>query len=376
MTSRLLGDLDPNTTRLVRRTLATLSDVDPLERTRAIQAFTGTVRQMSTGGDASGDEMLLTTVSARNTGRANERVAGRTSIPPTPTVERNLTSHPSTSDPSTSATSGSSHSSLEFLADIEDDTLVGLVAGEHPQTVALVLASIAPAQAARVLPRLDPQTRLAAIERISRLGEIPDDSMGEIAAHLRQRVAAVDRRAIAPGQRRLDAILAAISSGRDDDSIALDHRNAKPTVSEILKKRTIDLERSESAVAKKIVASKSDTTPPSQSQTTEKATSNVASWSTDEIHSHLIRMKPGHLREALASVDTRDALLAMCGLPSPVAESVIATLPRLAAKQIRKELLEIGPLELREIDMAKERVAEASLVRPSTSSRPAMLAAA
>ena len=43
--TRLLGELDGNSKQLVRRTMTGLSDVDPLERKRAIQAFAGSVRQ-------------------------------------------------------------------------------------------------------------------------------------------------------------------------------------------------------------------------------------------------------------------------------------------------------------------------------------------
>jgi hypothetical protein len=84
--------------------------------------------------------------------------------------------------------------------------------------------------------------------------------------------------------------------------------------------------------------------------------------STAEIHSQLISTPPTQLREALASVDGRQAILALCGLPKATAEAVLNDLPRRQAKQIRQQIASFAMVELREIDTAKEAVANA--IRP------------
>jgi flagellar motor switch protein FliG len=68
------------------------------------------------------------------------------------------------------------------------------------------------------------------------------------------------------------------------------------------------------------------------------------------------------LCRALGKVDTRDAMLSLCGLPNPVAEAALAILPRGHAKKVRASMSGLGSVQLREIDEAKERVARASLV--------------
>ncbi len=54
-------------------------------------------------------------------------------------------------------------------------------------------------------------------------------------------------------------------------------------------------------------------------------------------------------------------MLALCGLPNQVADSVLAILPRAHAKQVRMQMVTLNTLQLREIDEAKEKVALASL---------------
>jgi flagellar motor switch protein FliG len=83
--------------------------------------------------------------------------------------------------------------------------------------------------------------------------------------------------------------------------------------------------------------------------------------STDAINQHLLNLPPKKLCQALGKVDTRDAMLALCGLPNQVAESVLAILPRAHAKQVRTQMVTLNTLHLREIDEAKEKVALASL---------------
>jgi flagellar motor switch protein FliG len=90
--------------------------------------------------------------------------------------------------------------------------------------------------------------------------------------------------------------------------------------------------------------------------------------STDAIHARLVATPPSVLRQALATLDGRDALLAICGLPSSTAEAILGSLPRRQARQIRQQMASLGMLELSEIDRAKELVAqEVERLTPATS---------
>ena len=97
--------------------------------------------------------------------------------------------------------------------------------------------------------------------------------------------------------------------------------------------------------------------------------------STEEIHAHLVGLRPAALCGALGRVTTREAMLALCGLPVEIADAALALLPRAEAKAVRLKMNSLGSLHLREIDRAKESVAEASIQVPPSSSPRTPLAA-
>ncbi len=198
--AQLLGSIDPQTKQAVRRTMTSLADVDPLERQRALRAFQVSVekqpavRTPKTVPDNKAIEDEFEISSSADTSRVASRVVS-SSVSVTGSAEDS----PPPASP------------LSFLGDVRDDTLVSLLAVEHPQAVALVLASIAPAQAARVLPRLEPRLQADALSRIGRLGDVPEAAATEIAEHFRQRLSQnTSYGRSASGQRALDAILAAM----------------------------------------------------------------------------------------------------------------------------------------------------------------------
>ena len=375
--TRLLGELDANSKQLVRRTMTGLSDVDPLERKRAIQAFAGSVRQQQSSPTKSQDEILLTSVTRPATANS---VASR--------VRHQFSAVDHANDNSASASAGGSSSnipkSLALLADIEDDALVRSVSGEHPQTVALLLASIAPAQAARILPRLESRLRSEAMSRIGRLGEIPSEMVEELAQHILSRIepkSTVTPQAVnSDGRRRLDAILASMPQ-----TTATSPPSARPRVlandavasSDLVHAANVsslpspvnELQPLRIAPQTQVESQWNDEGPdeyesatPASSQSHGAGAGRVPLlWSTDDIHNHLLRLSAVELRDALAAVDTHDALMALCGLPVETTDAVIATLPKPAGREIRLQLASIGSMQLREIDIAKERVAIASL---------------
>ncbi len=407
--AQLLGSIDPQTKQAVRRTMTSLADVDPLERRRALRAFKVSVEKRPEvrtpeSDTVSNDNAIEDEVAISASAEASQ-VASRV-VSSTVSVTR------SAEDPSP----------LSFLGDVQDDTLVSVLAIEHPQAVALVLASIAPAQAARVLPRLDPKVQTDALSRIGRLGNIPEAATAEIAEHFRHRLEqrAGDGRH-ATGQRALNAILAAmpnpvasaapVANAAAVASAAPPHESVSsvtppaiqglqgssqspispatfpsadvPAIDLAHKIRAAEHTFPESNTAADQVAESTTepqraSQPSGQTQVKENiSTDNVindaqirsstspgsplAFESTDAINQHLLNLPPAQLCQALGKVDTRDAMLALCGLPNQVAESVLAILPRAHAKKVRMQMVTLNTLHLREIDEAKEKVALASL---------------
>ncbi len=367
--AKLLGSVDQDAKQTIRQTMASLADVDPLERRRALQAFKVSVQQTPIE-TSSGDTFSRSSSSRYSDHSINSRAAtssvGRSSVAPyRPGQASSETPYP-----------------LAFLGEVEDDQLVGLLSDEHAQAVALVLASVAPTQAARILPRLDAALRSSALSRLSRLGDIPETAIVEVAQHFRMRLSQHDVTSTSTrtGKRALDAILAAMPT---PDASTMSHTSQVATPS--TQSRPPDRHRSteinpdrastvDSAHRLRIAPQTTtadvarDMHSSDASNATHQKTLQFAS--TDAIHSHLNAMSAKELCVALGRVSTRDAMLTLCGLPNAKAEAVLSILPRDQARVVRGQMISLSSLNLREIDEAKERVAMASASGDAKSDRP------
>lgn len=341
--AKLIGTIDQDAKQVIRRTMSTLSDVDPLERHRALVAFKTSVQKMP----------------------ASEIDTFQPSSRPMPEPAASPVLKPT---PNTDATQSSP---LAFLADVEDDSLVELLAGEHAQAVALVLASVAPPQAARLLPRLAPELRSSALSRLGRLGDIPDDAVAEIAEHFRNQVKRQQQSkpigaAPTTGQRALDAILAAMPKAepiaKANETIV---ENRTHETDKNYKSHPSPVSHSQAAPAvdaAMAIRIAPETVTPTPSPVSKPGTPASTPFpTTDSIHQHLIKLKPSDLCVALGRVDTRTAMLTLCGLPNVKAEAVLAILPKAQSQLVRSQMNSLTSMNLRDIDLAKERVAVASL---------------
>ncbi len=430
--SQLLGSVDPEQKRSLRQTIDSLADVDPLERQRALQAFKGSVQRQPTLRPSSNASPPSATGGTDQTSSTQ-----RDPLPGQPLGQ------PLGQPGSRVLASSGSHeesqrdqqacSPLSFLDDVDDKTLVGLLQDEHPQAVAIVLAAVAPAQAARVLPSLDAILQRDALARIGRLGNVQADVVDEIAGHLRSRIKQQqDVSGNGSGQKALHAILAAMppqevktqrqelpdqphngaarwterersstyeaaevgslglsavdqthrlrvaadswsdespqtravapwqSSGADHGQVSIDEPNLHSTAGSPLASASPFASGSPLKVVPSPPASSSWESE-NLAATDGTPTSGASHPSTEEIHQHLIQLSPTDLCLALGKVSTRQAMLALCGLPNEIAEAVMAVLPRAHSKQVRRSIASLQSLQLREIDEAKEAVAIASI---------------
>ncbi|MBI1902290.1 MAG: hypothetical protein HYS13_14415 [Planctomycetia bacterium] len=91
---------------------------------------------------------------------------------------------------------------FEFLAHTDSDELAPFLSGEHPQTIAVVMAHLPPRRAAEVLARLQPATQADVLRRIAHLRQPDPDALHEVEATLAVRVRPAED---APQPHGLDA---------------------------------------------------------------------------------------------------------------------------------------------------------------------------
>ncbi|MGB5984482.1 MAG: flagellar motor switch protein FliG, partial [Desulfobacterales bacterium] len=77
-------------------------------------------------------------------------------------------------------TLGGSKSKLDVLHALDPDQIIGLIAHEHPQTMALVVAHLSPDAAGEVLVRLPEEIRVEVAMRVANLDKVLSDMVDEI----------------------------------------------------------------------------------------------------------------------------------------------------------------------------------------------------
>jgi len=288
---------------------------------------------------------------------------------------------------------------------VPDPQLIQILTAEHPQTVAVVLASVDPGKAAQLIPGLPRMMRDEIIRRIGRMKTVEPEMLTEVAELLRAKCLRIDLpREDSSGSHALRAILARMTLPEESTdpnqgagaaqpsapanaptptdpskhgashSVPMGNLNSSSGHDRLALYQPSDssdekLEASlnQSAVDRIMApadAGHGSTTPQAPSSTSKEGT-NPPSLSTDDINRRLQSLSATNLCVALGRVGARDALLTLCGLPMKQANRAIAMLPKPQQKKTRAQLANLGPLQLSEIDRAKERVALASLSQSS-----------
>ncbi len=254
---------------------------------------------------------------------------------------------------------------FEFLQKVPIEEMVALLSGEHPQTIALVLSSIAPKTAADVLPQLDSSVQKETLSRIGRLNDVPDSTLVEVGKHLHARYQETAGAASeSSGARALQAIMAelpACLSGSPSETassvtpVPLGEQPDDSTTELKIAEGTESVDPPIELADAELAAAESK--PPATIKQTLDSDNDLV----DATHAHLISLPPKELVAALGRVSTRDALLTLCGLPSETAEAAIGCLSRSKARGVRRGIDTLGPLQLREIDASKQAVALVSV---------------
>lgn len=360
---RLLSHLPGPQAARLRAAAASLVDVDPLEVRRVVDAFVG---RISVEQSRLGAENTKVGASQRNVGEELDVAGGQKLVG----KEVGEGAGPA--------------KTLQFLSQVSDQTLLRIVRAEHPQTVAIVLGALSSEQGAKLLRELPLAVRTAAMRRLGRLDEVPEDVLGEIAEQLRKVVGEIEPVAGHNGHKSLTSILSLLDederrelvgdSAKDDVLIASAMR-------EVEKASRRDLQRG----AQQNVQGPPDkvedqdgepaaTLPFHASESRFEGGAGVggsqagnASQVHDEFSSRemmqqidgtLESLKPKELKILLAKMETRQAILTLCGLSSGQVKRLMKVLPRRQVREVEQRMHGIGALELWEIDQAKVAAVE------------------
>ncbi|MGB7345590.1 MAG: hypothetical protein WBD20_15355 [Pirellulaceae bacterium] len=373
--SRLLENIDGYSRHIVQQAMETLHTVAPHERHEILGSFKNRI---------TGDSQTVKTPAAEDfaasptEGIQDEIVLGQSA---TAKVLASPLSHQygdrygeqvAAFFPATKSDAKATCSPFQFLDNVSVENMVSLLSGEHPQTIALVLSSIPPKRAADILPQLNASLQKQTLSRIGRLSDVPESTAAEVSQHLQSRYQeTIHSVTETSGKRALQAIMAELpGEAMQSSCTATRGQNAVAPVAAI---RAAEIKRPESTPELRIAEGTQPAEQFIRSTQPEAAVevdhdpknarpdADVQHSLTAATHQHLVTLPSKELVAALGRVSTRDALLTLCGLPHQIAESAIALLPRVKAKQVRRGIETLGGLQLREIDEAKRAVAMVSI---------------
>jgi flagellar motor switch protein FliG len=203
-----------------------------------------------------------------------------------------------------------------FLSQASDDKLLSLLAGEHPQTVALVLSHLPHDRAASVLGALDGALQVDVLRRLVDLQQADPEVLREVESGLKSRVHKQIRRERG-GSVGLDA-LGGIVEAADG-----------PVKRNLL----ANLARHERTLAARL-----------RPHSCEFA--DLAQFDGDA------------LAVLLSTVDPDVTVLALAGAPLTVVDRVLEGLAPEEGKRLRKSIERLGPVRLSDIDEAQRRIAD------------------
>jgi flagellar motor switch protein FliG len=202
------------------------------------------------------------------------------------------------------------------LREAEGDKLARLLAGERPQTIALVLSHLSSRQAGAVLTRLPGGLQAEVIKRLVELEETDPAILREVEQALESRLSqqiSMQRQRVA-GLQALSGILQASDSG-----VRLQILN--------------NLAARDQALAQRIIPRPMD-------------------------FDELADLDDFTLAEVFRAVEPQWIMPALLGALPDITERVLNFLPRGQAQSLRRKLQQPGPIRLSDVEAARRRIAE------------------
>jgi flagellar motor switch protein FliG len=262
---------------------------------------------------------------------------------------------------------------FDFLDRASTSAVVAMLLREHAQTIAVVLAHLAPQRAADILAALPEKLQADTVERLSVLGETDAESVTVIERELSLWLAtrAEDRGTIARRRESVTKILAAsdaktrrsivsklrIKGSEIDDMIPAAERNDKG--------RQIDLDRPMRQSNSRRTAEIEFATikrrfpvaggvKPSLPLPTQAAPQPRFEFD------QLVDFDTMSLSAVLREVDANVLALALVGSREELVDRITLQMPKRTARVFRRELRRLGPTKLSDVTDAQQIVADAA----------------
>ena len=405
----------------VRRAMANLGRIDPVEQQRILADFrrvagdsSGVAAKFSPAGGSSDSPTYSTLLSkppVSSSGQFKSDSPNATSRSPdsgqsTPSISND--SFASSNDNSTNKQSGwqseyATDPSLERTwKKLNTDSLAHLLRGERAAVVAVVVSQLNPQLAVKLMDQLPPQQHRDILARLGRLGEIDEDAMLAIDEHLASKLKDYQHELTSTNESllRMGGILSAAPTDlrhkwiseltREDPELA--GRLGLQSLATMLESQMsgmnqFDAVRLDADLSTEPLATSS--LPPSELETlaamsVEPTVSQLEEFgrTVDDSEPTILPLASEHelttndrslqaiefeqllelplqlLAHVLNSVEADSILLALAGASPSFMDRFLGMLNRQDARDLQRRLRNIGPIHLRDVDEAQRRIIE------------------
>lgn len=206
-----------------------------------------------------------------------------------------------------------------FLIGFPPGDLAKLIAAEHPQVQALVLAHVDPPVAAEVLGSFEEGDRFDIVKRMASTEALSNEAMRRIEAAIERRVRSLPPpRSAEESKQRFKAVAQLLTAGKPEVS--------KPLI-------------------EKMVSELPD------------AANEIQSLMF--VIEDILRISDKDMQKVLSEVDKGDLVLALKAIPQEIADKVLNNLSSRARDNIKEEIELLGPKPLNEVEDAQKRLLQA-----------------
>jgi flagellar motor switch protein FliG len=205
-------------------------------------------------------------------------------------------------------------SPFDFVRRTDPQAITNFIINEHPQTIALVMAYLEPAQASVLIQALDPEKQAEVARRLALLDRTSPDVIREI-----ERVM----------EKNLSTIITQEFSTAGGVTALVDILN-----------------KVDRATEKAILEALGDRDPELAEQI-----KNMMFVFEDIIH-----LDDRSVQQVLREVDTKELSLALKGVSEEVANKVFKNMSKRAASMLQEEMEFMGPVRLRDVESSQQRI--------------------
>jgi flagellar motor switch protein FliG len=244
-----------------------------------------------------------------------DRSVERSSYRDAPTPKSNPPAAQNAARPAGDAGDAGDPTPFAVLSEADTDGLFDTIADEHPQTIALVLSHLPAEKAAELLNRLDHHRKVEVVKRIAGIENTRAEVIEEVERSLRQRLRGV------MGQTIRSAGISAVAE--------ILNSTAREVEAEIL----LDLEAEAPDLAEQV-------------RRVQAILDDLLGASDDDVREVIEQLDEQTLSKALRTAGER------------LKQKVLWNLPPEQADAIERQLNDLSPVPVREIEAAQQRVAE------------------